>query len=453
MPHQNPNREELVYRLALVSLGSSYVLAQHKGPAMSLPRVSIPMWTRPAAQVQKAIGKSWGVSSFVLDFLNNSEGLPLCVVARLLGSLPPAELVFVALSDLPASELTDSERSIVEAICANDTGNRGPFSRIGWMDEAAEWMRVSVGHEVEFTGQVEQYNASGTYALLRHPTQGGSAYWLKATGKPNLHEFEITATLSAICPQFLPPLVAMRQDWNAWIMEDIGEPLSQQMGVRHLKHAVVSMATLQKKTLGYTEQLLGAGATDQRMGVLRGHVGEIIAYLEEAMEYQTSTKTPRLGVSRLREIGVTVESACEAMEELGIPETVIHNDVNRGNILVRGNDCVFTDWCETCVGNPFVTFQQLLLLLPPDMEKAEAHRFTLMRAYKRCWLDSLTSWQLDQAFAIVPLLAIASYLYGRGEWLRSPHRHAPDKQSYARGLARHMDRATRIPSLMEALCN
>jgi hypothetical protein len=228
--------------------------------------------------------------------------------------------------------------------------------------------------------------------------------------------------------------------------------LSQQMHASLLENAVISMASLQKKTLSCTEELLAAGATDYRKGILRSHVGDIIAYLEEAMEYQTSTKAPRLGVPRLREIGRTLENACEAMDELGIPETVIHNDVNRGNILVRGNDCVFTDWCETCIGNPFITFQQLLLLLPPAMEEAEAHRLMLTRAYKRSWLDLLTSGQINRAFAITPVLAIASYLYGKGEWLWSPRRHAPNRQSYARSLARHMDRATRVPALMEAIC-
>ncbi len=213
------------------------------------------------------------------------------------------------------------------------------------------------------------------------------------------------------------------------------------------------MAGLQKKTVGYTEQLLGSGATDQRIAVLRGHVDEIISYLEEAMEQQTSTKVPRLRVSRLREIGTMLKDACGAMEELGIPETIIHNDINRGNILVRDNACVFTDWCEAYTGNPFVTFQHLMLLLPSNGDHAEADRFKLMHAYKQCWLDSLVPWQIDQAFALIPLLAVASYFYGRGGWLRSARRYDPHMQSYARSLARHMDRAAQIPSLMEALCH
>ena len=52
----------------------------------------------------------------------------------------------------------------------------------------------------------------------------------------------------------------------------------------------------------------------------------------------------------------------------------------------------------------------------------------------------------------MPILAAASTLYGRGDWLTSPRRDDQCRQSYARSLARHMDRAAREPSLVEALC-
>jgi aminoglycoside phosphotransferase (APT) family kinase protein len=178
----------------------------------------------------------------------------------------------------------------------------------------------------------------------------------------------------------------------------------------------------------------------------------MMCYLEEAMEQQASTKVPRLGGSRLREIGVFIEDACGAMQELGIPETIIHNDINHGNILDCNDGCVFTDWCEAYVGNPFMTFQHLLLLLPPDGNQAKVGLIRLKEACKELWLNSLASWKIDQAFALMPLLAVTSYLYGRGAWLRSSRRYDPQMQRHARSLARHMDRAAQRISFVEALC-
>jgi hypothetical protein len=338
-------------------------------------------------------------------------------------------------------------------MCAGDSGNRGVFSRLDWIDEAMQWICEAAGRQVQFTGEIEQHNASGTFALLRFATREGPAYWLKATGEPNRHEFAITATLAATWPKCLPPVVGMRHDWNAWVMEEVGAPLGQQVSISALKRAVVSMADLQRGTLPHIDKLIAVGAGDQRMAVLREHVDEVVDYLEEAMEHHTSTRVQALGVARLREIGTVLKDACDAMQRLNIPATIIHNDLSRGNILFDEEHCVFTDWCEGCVGNPFITLQHLLLLLPRGEEDLDVNRFALMCAYKRRWLDSLTPRQIDQAFALMPLLAIVSYLYGRGAWLRSARRHEPQIQSYVRSLARHMDRAAKDPSLMEALCH
>jgi aminoglycoside phosphotransferase (APT) family kinase protein len=171
------------------------------------------------------------------------------------------------------------------------------------------------------------------------------------------------------------------------------------------------------------------------------------------MELQTSMRVLPLGVARLAEIGTILKDACGAMQRLNIPATVIHNDLSRGNILLAEDHCVFTDWCEASVGNPFLALQHLLLLLPRGEKDAEVGRFDVMCAYKQRWLDSLTPRQIDQAFALMPVLAMVSHLYGRGDWLRSTRRAEPQIQGYARSLARHMDRATRNPSLLEALCH
>jgi hypothetical protein len=453
MPHKNPTCDEVVYRLILVVPRSCLVLASRKNPEPALPRISVSKWTRPASTIQRAIRETWGLRSIVIDFLEHPSGASPCAVACLLSSLLPEGLTPTTIDHLPLSELTESERLVTKAICADDPGERGAFSRLGWLDEAKKWICEAVGCEIQFAEEIEQLNAGGTYALLRFPTLGGPAYWLKATGEPNLREFMLTAALTAICPHYLPPLIAMRPDWNAWVMGEAGTPIEPKMEGRILGHVARSLADLQKKTRAYGEQLLAAGATDHRTKVLRSRIGGIVSYLEEAMEHQTSTKVARLAPSRLRHIGTILEAACDTIEELEIPETVIHNDVNCGNILVRGDQCVFTDWCEVCVGNPLLTFQHLLMLLRFDMDCAGATLSRMIQEYRHAWLDSLTPQQFDRAFALAPLLAIFSYLYGRGDWLRSQRRHDVGKQSYARALARHMDRAARIPSLMEALCS
>jgi Ser/Thr protein kinase RdoA (MazF antagonist) len=211
------------------------------------------------------------------------------------------------------------------------------------------------------------------------------------------------------------------------------------------------MAELQKRTVGLTEELLATGAMDQRVAVLREHTWEVLDYLEEVMVQQTSTKLPRLGRQRLSEIGLILQDACFRMQDLGIPDALIHGDMNRGNILFDGADCRFIDWSEAYIGNPFVTFQYLSLL--NTGEQKGLNNLRLQEVYKCSWVDLMDPVQIDEAFTLMPLLAVAFYLYGRGDWLQSSRRNDPHRQGYARSLARHMDRAARAPQLLEALCH
>jgi hypothetical protein len=49
-------------------------------------------------------------------------------------------------------------------------------------------------------------------------------------------------------------------------------------------------------------------------------------------------------------------------------------------------------------------------------------------------------------------MSVFSYLYGRGKWLHSARRSEPAVRSYARSLARHMDRIVTDQKLLEDLC-
>ncbi|MGC2548013.1 MAG: hypothetical protein WA426_19380, partial [Silvibacterium sp.] len=294
MEQTDPIRETLIYRLVLVSGDSQSIMTEDSRSAKCLLRIRIPKWVRAAREIQKAIQLQWKLPSIIIDFLNDHPGSPICL-AKLLSSHVPPGLLAMPVKQLDASELTDLEYRTVTAILADDAGQRGPFSRIGWIDEATEWIRESIAPEGLLAGQIEQHNASATFALVRFGLQGGRACWLKATGEPNRHEFSITSALAKICPKYLPPVIAQRDDWNAWLMRDAGEALDQSSRADRWKASVVTMADLQGQTCGHTDGLLSAGAGDHRTTILQHHIAELISYVDEAMERQTSAKVQRIG--------------------------------------------------------------------------------------------------------------------------------------------------------------
>jgi hypothetical protein len=198
--------------------------------------------------------------------------------------------------------------------------------------------------------------------------------------------------------------------------------------------------------------LLEVGAADHRTRVLRTEAEAIFAYIDEAMGFQTSTKVPRIETKRLRELQNIFEDVCSYMGGLGLPDTVLQGDMNLGNILVADERCVFIDWCEAYVGNPLVTFEHLLLLNQiedPSLKASCDQR--LRETYRTAMSKMCDPRAVDAGFACMPLIAAASAIFGRGDWLGTQVRNDPRRQTYARGIARYMDRAARAPVLLGAL--
>ena len=436
--------ETIEYRCMLIQPRSHALLAFDDAGRCQLPRVHIPRATRPAQQLQRAIKAKWGLNTFVLEIWETPGERSACAVAELLTMESALPLREVPLEPLIASGHLGQESRDLQLLIEGRPGS--PFSRLGWIDDAIAWMESATGRTFRTRRNIEQWNAGGGFALMRICSDDGRHYWLKATGEPNAHEFAITRFLWELCPDFVPKLVAARTEWNAWLTEHAGDPLSDPPNPIELGSSARRMAQLQLLTIDETDELLAAGAFDQRLSVLRSHIEAVIAYLVEAMARQRSTKAAPLRRDRLLDLGEILRDACFRLEAHGIPDALIHNDLNPGNILSDGTKYVFTDWSEAAVGNPFLTCERLCQL-------NRAHAESVRNVYRGCWSHRLSAQSMDEAIALTPLLAIYAYLYGRGDWLGQTESLRPQFESYLRSLARHMDRAAQDLSLLEIPCH
>jgi hypothetical protein len=448
--------EQNEYRIVLVLPWSLRILVERHGNRLRLPRVSLPKWTRPAEQLGEALQAKWNVKSIAIDFLPREQAGPQCCVIEVrshdwdstVDGLEPVEV-----DDLDGDELTATDRVTVLRILAGNAADRGPFCRLGWIDDARTWIQESLPDRlIEFSEDVRVLNASGPFALVRLGTLHPPAYWLKATGAPNAHEFKVTTTLAQYLPDYLPLLVTAREDWNAWVMEDIGQPLCDAFSLTSFERAACCLVKLQIESTVHVSALLDSGCFDQRMPAFPSYLPQLIDYLEEIMAKQKSTKAPPIGSVRLHELEHVLQDACASMEVAGVPETLIHNDMNSGNILLDGERTVFTDWAEAGIGNPFVTFQHLRThALREDPTHVWATGLTNM--YRSHWSSLLSQAAVDHVLSLSLPIAIASYLLGRDTSFTSLYRHEPHAECYARSLARQMDRAARAPEFLEALCH
>jgi hypothetical protein len=439
------------YLLAQVLPRTGQVLCELNLGNTTLPRIRIMKWRRAAKEITSFIKKKWTTNTILLDVLMTSAGVP-CAVTEVLGGDHCQEQQFYPadIDNIDDEALDAGTLRTLKSIRDGEITCRGPFSRIGWIEEVEAWVAASLGRATRtINGDIDQYNASGHFALVRFSESYGASVWFKAVGVPNQHEYDVTSTIAECVGEYLPTILAMRSDWSAWLMKDEGRDLDP-CNDEQVEKAVDGLAKLQKASIPHIERFRSSGCIDQNLNVLRASVTPIINYLDKAMSQQTSKRVAPLSSRRLYELEAILHFACERMGTFRLPDTLIHNDINPGNILIDGERCFFIDWAEGHVGNPFFTYQQLKAhLFRDDPNGSRAEHFEQL--YRRHWRDCLSDSDLDHIFAIAPALAILSSLYGRGDWLNSSGRGDPDSQSYSRSLARHLDRAAKDPELLRSI--
>jgi hypothetical protein len=453
MPKKS-NLDSIEHRVVVIEPSSRKVLMCEANGTPRLLRVLISPKTRPARQLCTELKRLWGIAVLILDDLGTST--PTCVTAELLSSQGASAFLRVNATEIPNGELSDEEQLYLLKVLA-DQGT-GPFSHIAWIDEAIAWIGETTGLSPCAKEDVEQYNAGATSTLVRFPVNSGSSYWLKATGVRHAHERRLTHLLSDIAPDCLPRFLNAKPEWNAWLTMSTGRslaamPTEPKEVLRLLGAAVETLAKLQAKTAGKETELLEAGAFDQRLSVMCNQAHLLFDHVTEGMALQISTKAPRLSPRRLSEVRRIFEDTCTWIEAQAIPTTIVHNDMNLGNLAFTENRCHLLDWAEGYVGHPLVTLQHLLLLNPIDdtSTRASVDR-ALKDRYSLAMREVCDPSLLEAAFRLMPLVAAASALYGRGDWLQSDIPHSRARHAYSRMLARYMDRAVTELSLEEAPC-
>jgi hypothetical protein len=157
-------------------------------------------------------------------------------------------------------------------------------------------------------------------------------------------------------------------------------------------------------------------------------------------------------LSRLQEVHRVVGKVYGRLERLDIPATIMHGDINRGNMLFAAHRCQFTDWSDGYIGFPLITLEHLLLLNRIENPSfRDAVNRTLRDAYRLALTSLCDPKQLEQGMICSPLLAAVSALYGRGDWLHTDARNDRRRLRYARCMARHIDLAAQDPILLKTM--
>jgi aminoglycoside phosphotransferase (APT) family kinase protein len=442
------------YLLIITRRKGSELLCLPDGPYHALPSVDIPRWERVAEPIRSTLKSHLNLDAYSLFTCPREPGTsetscPLFQVMECVhpdGPLPGTGS-WVLVSSLTIASFRDAEHSrrilnALRTLSQDDEGRReGPFARPGWLREMCRWIAQQIAPmKIRLTGNFRQLNASASFSLIRFETTG-PAVWSKAVGKPNCHEFNLVSTLAALFSSYLPPIVAVRPEWNAWLTTEMeGTSPDADSNFSMWKTISARLAELQIASVHEVPRLISAGCRDVSVTALLNSTDDFFAIMAELMKQQTKTPPSILTSEEILDLSKRIKENLSLLAASGIPDALNHLDLNPGNIFVSGDRCTFIDWAEAAIGHPFLTFEYLLehlFRLRPDHAD---RREELVAAYVSQWECFAPPSAVSHSLALTPLIAVFANAVSSGTWRERETFTSPRVASYFRSLVRRMKR-------------
>ncbi|MFC9502575.1 phosphotransferase family protein [Streptomyces sp. NPDC057002] len=335
----------------------------------------------------------------------------------------------------PVSELTDvrcassRQRRLLGLWSAARHRREGatwlPWRRPGWFAMATAWAAGELrGLGIESIGPVEQDGFRAWSCQLRLPTTAGVVH-LKAGPPPHAHEPALTRLLADWCPGAVPSVLAVDAGRRLMLTADFG-PVRRPEGadriVSHFERVARQAALIQRESAARTEEITATGCPAHRLDRLPCLFDDLIT--------QDSAELTREESARLRRLVPGFARDCARLALLGLPDTLVHHDLWRGNFRVDGDDVLLFDWADTVLTHPFLQLDVLLADLADALGSTRAHG-RVRDSYLEAWAGHRPPEELREgaalASAIAPVsraLLMGDRLSGAPSYIRTRYRGA-----------------------------
>lgn len=416
------------------------------------PCVEIPRWERLAENLTAALKRNWRCEAVCLFTVEspsqdgNSGGDHYEVTECWHDGGRKDETEWKPIRSLTADSFQKEAefRILQECLHQLDRYERdpsSPFARRGWLAELRRWTAGVIRPlGCELTGPFCQYNAGPSFSLVRFETSG-PAVWFKAIGEPNQREFPITLKLAEQFPRFIPKILGTKPEWNGWLSREVdGANLGEAKDIALWKRAATELARLQIESIAQSQSILQSGAHDLRAKRLVTAVDPFFDLVARLMEEQPKVPPAILTRHELSLLKLRIEDALTLLEDLRIPDSLGHLDLNPWNVIASTNGCVFVDWAEAYVGSPFFSFEYLLAHFRRAIGADTAFESQLVQAYRAAWTRLLSDEVISDGLALASVLAVLAYAVRTDAWKDEERLRDPKIAGYVRSLARRVNR-------------
>ena len=315
-----------------------------------------------------------------------------------------------------------------------------------WLVCATSWIRARLDERgLTLIGEIEQPHVRWWSTVLRVPTGAGDLYF-KANAPPHAFEAALLVILGRLQPGRVPDLVAADPERGWLLMRDGGtclrEELKSAADLVRWEELLPTYAELQASLAPRVDELLAAGAPDERLAILPAHFERLLDDRDALLIDQPAGLTTEEH-EQLRALRPEFAERCGRLASSGIPETLQHDDFHDGNIFVRDGRYLFFDWGDSCVSHPFHTLVVTL--------RAIAHRFELepggpeLVRLRDAYLEPFSQYGSHEELTAAADLAhftgtaARSLAWHRFVSAREPEFRADDGEAVPYGLKRLLD--------------
>lgn len=280
----------------------------------------------------------------------------------------------------PVTELTDDRRALPghrRLLRLWLDGRRAagdawlPWQRPGWFTMATAWAERELrGLGIETVGPARQNGFRAWSCQLLLPTTAGLVH-LKASPPPHAHEPALTRLLSEWFPGSVPSVLAVDTRRRLMLTADFG-PVHRPEGtariVSYFERVARQVALLQRESADRAAEITATGCPAHPLDRLPELFDDLIS---QASSAGRDEPTPEES-ARLRRLLPGFARACARLALLGLPNSLVHHDLWRGNVRDDGDQVLLFDWADSVLTHPFLQLDVLLKDLADALGSAEA---------------------------------------------------------------------------------
>jgi hypothetical protein len=228
------------------------------------------------------------------------------------------------------------------------------------------------------------------------------AVYVKCCGPTQAHEPRLTALLHHEFAGLVPEVLALHPT-QPWMLvaeggKKIRDAYTGDEFLRAWRELLPRYAQLQRAATPHVGEILGFGTPDHRAPALVAGFAEAVAN-EPALSGDRSDRITEDERRALVELRPKLTDSISALAALGIDDTLQHDDLHHGNVLIHGGHAVVFDWGDACVSHPFLTLAVTLRFAASATKHApgDAAIVALRDAYLEPWSDRASRQELRDA--------------------------------------------------------